>query len=248
MLELAQAEHRGTFAVSRRKINPVRQIACHASADCDLAFLAGRDLMAVAESVPEICRTALPESRSMERYGGGAIIVADYDSAWPRMFEQERAKLEEVLGALVVGIEHVGSTAVPGLAAKPIIDLALGVNDLNEAEGRCIAALPALGYSYMPEYRSWLPDELFFRKGAAGPWTHHVHVMEPSAPAWQRRLLFRDYLRAHPDAVEAYVDLKRTLATTFKDDIAAYRNGKDAFVQDILTKAAQWRASQSQRS
>ncbi|QOZ25466.1 GrpB family protein [Bradyrhizobium sp. CCBAU 51753] len=181
----------------------------------------------------------------MERYGGGAIIVADYDPAWPRMFDQERAKLEEVLGAVIIGIEHVGSTAVPGLAAKPIIDLAVGVRDLNEAEGRCIAALPALGYSYVPEYRSWLPDELFFRKGAAGPWTHHVHVMEPSAPAWQRRLLFRDYLRAHPDAVSAYVDLKRTLATTFKDDIAAYRNGKDAFVQDILTKAGQWRASQS---
>jgi GrpB-like predicted nucleotidyltransferase (UPF0157 family) len=155
------------------------------------------------------------------------------------MFERERAKLEIALGSLVVTIEHVGSTAVPGLPAKPIIDLAVGVRSLREAQARCIDALQALRYTYIPEYQSWLPDELFFRKGVAGRWTHHVHVMEPSAPGWEHRLLFRDYLRAHPDAAEAYMDLKRRLAAAFRDDIAAYRTGKSAFVQDAVAKARQ---------
>jgi GrpB-like predicted nucleotidyltransferase (UPF0157 family) len=155
------------------------------------------------------------------------------------MFERERAKLETALGSHVMTVEHVGSTAVPGLAAKPIIDLAVGVQSLAEAQARCIDVLQALGYMYMPEYQSWLPDELFFRKGVPGPWTHHVHVMEPSSPGWERRLLFRDYLRAHPDAAEAYMDLKRRLAAAFRDDIAAYRTGKSAFVQDAVAKARQ---------
>jgi GrpB-like predicted nucleotidyltransferase (UPF0157 family) len=173
----------------------------------------------------------------MERYGGGAIVIVAYDPAWPALFEQERAKLAAALGALVVAIEHVGSTAVPGLAAKPIIDLMVGVRSLTGARCRCVEALQAAGYAYMPEYQSWLPDELFFRKGLPGPWTHHVHVMEPSNPGWRRRLLFRDYLRAHPESADAYAKLKRDLAAAFKDDIAAYRNAKDAFVAETMAKA-----------
>jgi GrpB-like predicted nucleotidyltransferase (UPF0157 family) len=179
----------------------------------------------------------------MERYGGGRIVVTDYNPAWPAMFEQERAKLVTALGPLIVAIEHVGSTAVPGLAAKPIIDLLVGVRSLDDARSSCIEALQALGYTYMPEYEAWLPDELFFRKGVAGPWTHHVHLMQPSNPGWDRRLVFRDYLRAHPDVADAYMDLKRRLAAAFNDDIAAYRNGKDAFVQDAMAKARRERVS-----
>ena len=81
----------------------------------------------------------------MERYGGGPIVIAAYDPAWPALFEQERAKLAAILGALVVAIEHVGSTAVPGLAAKPIIDLLVGVRTLAEARSRCVEKLPAVG-------------------------------------------------------------------------------------------------------
>jgi len=176
----------------------------------------------------------------MERYGGGPIVVTDYNPAWPALFKQERERLDTALGSLLVIIEHVGSTAVPGLAAKPIIDLLVGVRSLEEARPRCIQRLQSLGYTYMPEYQSWLPDELFFRKGVPGPWTHHVHVMEPTNPGWERRLLFRDYLRAHPDAADAYVDLKRRLAATFNDDIAAYRNGKGAFVEQAMVKARQF--------
>src|SRR4051794_20288642 len=173
----------------------------------------------------------------MERYGGGAIVIADYDPAWPAQFEQERAEVLARLGSLVVAIEHVGSTAVPGLAAKPIIDLLVGVHSLTEARSRGIEKLQGAGYTFMPEYRSWLPDELFFRKGPPGPWTHHLHVMEPSNSGWERRLLFRDHLRAHPEAARAYAALKRTLAASFKDDIAAYRTAKDTFVRDAIAKA-----------
>jgi GrpB-like predicted nucleotidyltransferase (UPF0157 family) len=179
----------------------------------------------------------------MERYGGGPIVIAAYDPAWTSLFAQERAKLAALLGPLVLAIEHVGSTAVPGLAAKPIIDLMVGVRSLTEARHRCIERLQAAGYAYLPEYQSWLPDELFFRRGSSGSWTHHVHVMEPSNPGWRRRLLFRDYLRRHPDSAEAYAKLKRGLAAAFKDDIAAYRNAKDAFVAETMAKARKERGS-----
>ena len=178
----------------------------------------------------------------MERYGGGSIVVVAYDPAWPAMFEQEGARLGGALGPLVVGIEHVGSTAIPGLAAKPIIDLMIGVQSLIEARSLAVEPLHALGYAYIPDYESWLPGELFFRKGMPGPWTHHVHMMEPSNPQWERRLLFRDYLRGHPEAADAYAGLKRKLAAEFGDDIAAYRTAKNAFVQEAIAKAREVRS------
>jgi GrpB-like predicted nucleotidyltransferase (UPF0157 family) len=177
----------------------------------------------------------------MERYGGGAIVVREYDPAWPAMFEEERTHLRRVLGSIVTMIEHVGSTAVPGLAAKPIIDLLAVVRRLDEARS-FIAPLEALGYTYLPEYESWLPGELFFRKGIPGPWTHHVHMMEPSNPRGQDQLRFRDYLRAHPDTADAYAHLKKTLAAELGDDIAGFRAGKNSFVKMVMDRA---RASQS---
>jgi GrpB-like predicted nucleotidyltransferase (UPF0157 family) len=103
--------------------------------------------------------------------------------------------------------------------------------------------MEALGYIYLPEYASWLPGEMFFRKGPPGPWTHHVHLMEPSHPRWEARLVFRDYLRAHPEAARAYADIKRALAASANDNIEAYRTGKDNFVEETTTKARAWRAA-----
>ena len=172
----------------------------------------------------------------MERYGGGAIVVREYDPAWPEMFEQERAHLYRVLGSIVTTIEHVGSTAVPGLAAKPIIDLLVGVRSLDEGRSG-IAPLQAIGYTYVPEYESWLPGELFFRKGGSGPWTHHVHMMELGNPRAQDQLLFRDYLRAHPEIASDYAKLKKSLAAEFGEDIAGFRTGKSAFVKTVTANA-----------
>lgn len=182
----------------------------------------------------------------MEKYGAGSIVVSDYDPDWPKLFEQERARIKEALGSFALAIEHVGSTAVPGLPSKPIIDLLVGVPSLEEASERCIEPVKALGYIYLPEYASWLPRELFFRKGPPGPWTHHVHMMEPSHPRWEARLVFRDYLRAHPEAAKAYADIKRGLASASKDDIEAYRTGKSAVVEAMTAKARAWRARTAQ--
>jgi GrpB-like predicted nucleotidyltransferase (UPF0157 family) len=172
-----------------------------------------------------------------ERYGGGKIVVADYDPAWPRMFEDERARVLDALGSLPLAVEHVGSTAVPGLAAKPIIDLLVAVRDLDKARTACVEPLAALGYRHMHEYEAWLPDEMFFRKGMPGPWTHHVHVVEPGGARWQELVLVRDYLRRHLDVARAYADVKVALALVFEDDIAGYREAKRPFVEAVLARA-----------
>jgi GrpB-like predicted nucleotidyltransferase (UPF0157 family) len=179
----------------------------------------------------------------MERYGGGVIVICDYDPAWSAMFEQERTRLHRLLGSRVSTIEHVGSTAVPGLAAKPIIDLLVGVRSLSEARSGCVGTLQTSGYTYLPEYESWLPGELFFRKGMPGPWTHHLHMMEPSNPRWEECILFRDFLRSHGEIAGAYASFKKAIALVFDDDIAGFRNAKHPFVQAVMAKARAARGS-----
>ena len=178
----------------------------------------------------------------MEKYGAASIVVADYDPSWPALFRQERIRIKKALGSFVLAIEHMGSTAVPGLPSKPIIDLLVGVPSLEDAKERCIDPIKDLGYIYVPDYASWLPGELFFRKGPPGPWTHHVHLMVPSHPRWETLLAFRDYLRAHPEEAQAYANIKRALATSSIDNIEAYRTGKNTFVEDMTEKARAWRA------
>jgi len=182
----------------------------------------------------------------MEKYGAKLIVVSDYDPNWPAIFEQERENIQGALGSFAIAIEHIGSTAVPGLAAKPIVDLLVGVPSLEEARSRCVEPIKSLGYTYMPQYASWLPGELFFRKGPPGPWTHHVHVMEPSHPRWENFVLFRDYLRVHPEVARAYADIKRELAAAFKDNIAGYRNGKRQFVEAAMASARAWKTQPRQ--
>jgi len=179
----------------------------------------------------------------MERYGGGNIVIHDYDPGWATLFEQERARIREALGPALLTVEHVGSTAVVGLAAKPIIDLLVGVRSLTEARATCIEPLQGLGYVYLPQYEAWLPEELFFRKGPPGPWSHHAHVMEPASPRWAEFILVRDYLRRHPAVAGAYGDLKRALALVFGEDIAGFRDAKRPFIQQVLVKARADRAA-----
>ena len=178
-----------------------------------------------------------PRVVEKERYGGGRIVVCDYDPLWPAMFERERRDVQTALGPTAISIEHVGSTAVAGMAAKPIIDLLVGVEDLEEARTSCIAPLRDLGYAHVAEYEAWLTGEMLFRKGAPGPWTHHLHVMEPSSPRWQENILIRDYLCRHPEVAAAYANLKKALALVFADDIAGYRDAKRPFLQAVMASA-----------
>lgn len=173
----------------------------------------------------------------MERYGGGSIVIYDYDSTWPMQFAEERDRLLMAIGPSLVTIEHVGSTAVPGLAAKPIIDLLLGVRSLPEARRTLPGPLTDLGYRQMVEAEAWLPGELLFRRGMPGPWTHHVHVVEPQTERWKEYVAIRDYLRRHEDVAAAYGELKKALAVVFDDDIAGFREGKRPFVQAVMIKA-----------
>jgi GrpB-like predicted nucleotidyltransferase (UPF0157 family) len=186
-------------------------------------------------------RHAVREDRGVscptERYGGGKIVIYDYDPSWPMKFAEERDRLLNAVGSELVTIEHVGSTAVPGLAAKPIIDLLLGVRSLPESRRTLPGPLIDLGYRHMVEYEAWLPGELLFRRGMPGPWTHHVHVVEPQTERWEECVAIRDYLRRHEDVSAAYGQLKKALAVVFDDDIAGFREGKRPFLEAVMTRA-----------
>ena len=138
---------------------------------------------------------------------------------------------------LIVGIEHFGSTAVPGLAAKPIIDILIAVRSLARAKITMIEPILALGYVYWSENPK--TDRMFFVKGMP-PYgerrTHHVHITEPDGEMWQRRLAFRDYLRANPDEARRYEALKRDLAARFPADREAYTGAKTGTVEAIYLK------------
>jgi GrpB-like predicted nucleotidyltransferase (UPF0157 family) len=177
----------------------------------------------------------LSSYRSLNR----PILVEDYDPRWPVWFEAEKGRLLMVLGALsqkIVAIEHFGSTAVPGLSAKPVIDIALGFEKFAETEP-CLPLLETAGYTYVPALEVALPGRRFFWRGTAQIHTHHLHLTEITSPLWGRPMRFRDYLRGHPEAALAYGQLKRELARKVVDDIDAYVAGKTAFVEEILWKA-----------
>ena len=164
------------------------------------------------------------------------VVIVPYNPEWSREFEQERARLEKAFASTSIVIEHIGSTAVPGLAAKPVIDIMVGVAALSEAEAR-IESLRAHGYEYVPAYEAQLPHRRYFRKPLAEPRTHHVHCVLRGSSFWEDQLVFRDYLRAHPAAKEAYATLKRDLASRYAADREAYSEGKSEFIVGILTHA-----------
>jgi GrpB-like predicted nucleotidyltransferase (UPF0157 family) len=173
----------------------------------------------------------------------GPILILDYDPAWPALFEAERARLQAAIGEWAVAIEHVGSTAVPGLAAKPIIDIGVALRSLEDAL-HCITPLFELGYQCLGEYG--IPGRIFFRKltdtplpgqdgGGIGR-THHIHVYQQDHYEYAQQTLFRDYIRSHPAAAREYEQVKRRLAEEHSD-MNEYAMAKSDFVQDILAKA-----------
>jgi GrpB-like predicted nucleotidyltransferase (UPF0157 family) len=166
--------------------------------------------------------------------GTQPIEVVDYDPSWPRRYEEERDRIAAALGDAVVAIEHVGGTAVPGLPAKPVIDIMVGVPDIERA-GQAVAGLINLGYQYVPELESQLPERRYFRRGT--PETHHVHMVTMGSDFWEEHVLFRDYLRSNPQAAEEYGKLKRGLADRFRFDRDAYRAGKVPFIDTVVDAA-----------
>ncbi len=163
------------------------------------------------------------------------VVIGEYDPFWPELFAEEAGQIRQAMGDALVAVEHVGSTAVPGLSAKPVIDLLVGVRSLEEGR-QAVPALGALGYECRGE--NGIPGRLFFRKGPV-PFrrTHHLHMVEVGHAQWTSLLSFRDHLRAHPDAVRQYEDLKQGLAKRFPEDRAAYSEGKADFIRATLERA-----------
>jgi len=166
------------------------------------------------------------------------IEIVPYDPRWPREFEEERLRIQAALGSLALRIDHNGSTAVPGLAAKPIIDIQVSVPSLQPLDAFA-ARLATIGYIHLPGADdSWCP---FFHRPASWPHTHHVHLVHCGGEEERRTLLFRDYLRDHPEEARNYEDLKRRLAATHggddKDSREAYAIAKTAFIERIIALA-----------
>ena len=160
--------------------------------------------------------------------------LSDYNPEWSKNFQIEADELAEALGEQVVEVKHVGSTSIPGLRAKPIIDILVAVEEFAPL-ATYQQQLEPLGYSHAPHDAE--DERLFFWKGA--PRTHHLHIVEFMTWEHQRHIVFRDYLRAHPEMAELYEQVKRELSLTFKGNRPAYTKGKTAFINTIMARAVE---------
>ncbi len=165
----------------------------------------------------------------------GAVQLVPYTPMWATLIQSERARVQDALGVDALDIQHIGSTAVPGLAAKPILDLGIAVA-AEAVVAACVPPLTALGYMYRG-YRG-SDQGHFFDQGSEQHLTHYLHMLSIGDPAWSNYLRFRDYLITHPAVRDAYMQLKQDLAAQYADNRAAYTAAKAAFVQRILAAAA----------
>lgn len=162
----------------------------------------------------------------------GAVLLVEYDPGWVKAFEWEQRRIGQALAGLSRGIQHFGSTAVPGMKAKPILDILVGTADLQSREA-CIAPLRGLGYDYLGG--DLVPGSLFFARGK--PRTHHLHVVEWHGPSWTNKVLFRDRLRAEPALAQVYKSIKLALAARYPGDRELYTRGKEAFIGSCMAKS-----------
>lgn len=164
------------------------------------------------------------------------IKVVPYNPQWPDQFQREASSIQHQLQDGVVHIHHIGSTSVPGLMAKPIIDIILEVRDLASLD-RQQAKMEEIGYEVMGEYG--ISGRRYFRKGGDQR-THHVHAFATGDPHIKRHLAFRDYLIAHKEVAKAYGELKREIASRIQHSMEHYGDAKGPFVQEHEAKALRW--------
>ncbi|OWR31242.1 hypothetical protein CDO73_07515 [Saccharibacillus sp. O23] len=171
------------------------------------------------------------------------VRLSEYTPDWPRRFEEEAAYLRDVYGELILRFEHFGSTSVPGMKAKPVIDMMVIVRDITVVDDynpRMIAA----GYDAAGEWG--IPGRRLLRKGGEDR-THHIHFYEDGNPQIDRHLVVRDYLRAHADEAEAYSAIKEELASVHLET-SGYSLAKKAYVSDLEKRALAWQSAQQQSS
>lgn len=166
------------------------------------------------------------------------IIVVPYDPKWPLQYEEEKARILAAIAPYVVCMEHMGSTAVPGLAAKPVIDILIGVRSLADASF-FLPPLISQGYDYIQKHEAVIPERRYLHRLVNGQHTHHLHMVEPASNFFKAQIAFRDYLRRHADARDQYAAHKLELAQQFQHDREAYTDAKSAFILSILDLAEQ---------
>jgi GrpB-like predicted nucleotidyltransferase (UPF0157 family) len=184
--------------------------------------------------VPTFAESVAAGGRQVGHSRNEPIELSPYDEAWPRRFEELRARLAQALGSNAKRIDHVGSSAVPGLIAKPIIDIQISVDDVED-EASYREAIERAGF----ELRWIEPHHRYFRPPPEQPRTAHVHVCSVGSQ-WERdHLVFRDYLRAHPETAAAYAELKLRLAGEYRTDRIGYTDAKTDFIEGVLRLAAE---------
>ena len=165
----------------------------------------------------------------------GTVQLLPHQTAWHELFEDEKQRLQVAIGEFVLDIQHVGSTAIPNIPAKPIIDIGVAVHNFEEA-AVCIPLVEALGYNYRGE--NGIPRRHYFNKG--NPRTHHLHINEIAGENWANQVLFRDYLRENSQLAQAYAQFKLELAKQFPTEREQYSKKKDPFIEEILRFARVW--------
>jgi len=171
------------------------------------------------------------------------VTVVPYDARWPQGFGAASAEVAAALGANLLQIHHIGSTAIPGMCAKPVIDMLAVVADVGAIDARD-AQMRALGYESMGEFG--IAGRRYLRRdNSAGERTHQVHAFQRGSPHVRRHLAFRDFMRAHAEPAEQYAALKRRLADAHPNDIEAYMDGKDGFIKEMEARALAWAAASS---
>jgi GrpB-like predicted nucleotidyltransferase (UPF0157 family) len=166
------------------------------------------------------------------------LTVKPHRDSWRKDFEVEAARIRSALGDVLVVIHHIGSTAIPGIYAKPIIDILAEVTSLDALDAH-VNEMQSLGYESMGEFG--IPGRRYFRKDDSnGMRTHQIHAFAHQSTQILRHLAFRDYLVTHPNTAQEYSDLKRRLVQTCNGDIEAYMNGKDPFIKEVERKALEW--------
>jgi GrpB-like predicted nucleotidyltransferase (UPF0157 family) len=163
----------------------------------------------------------------------GVVRLVEYDARWPALFAAEQQRIRDQCGTLALGLEHVGGTSIPGMCAKPVIDIAAG-RPRDTSTQDYVAALAQAGYEHRGE--RGVPGRQFFCRGQ--PRAYHLHLVDEGGPLWRDYLAFRDHLRAHGKAARQFADLKRVLAARFPRDREAYMNAKSPRVQGILRLAS----------
>lgn len=162
----------------------------------------------------------------------GTVELYPHKTEWRDLFLQEKERLMATIGPDILHVEHVGSTSIAGIPAKPIIDIAVAVTNFEE-DTYCIQPLESIGYFYKVSL-AYQGDTLFLK---GGPTTYHLHINEITSTDWQQMLSFRDYLREHPQIASEYVTLKQDLADRYANDRTAYTSTKSSFITRVLQLA-----------